>query len=141
MGIRRCHHRRVSLSHHHVSIFVGAAARSAAFATAAIVAAMTPKHHSCPHLNCQRSGITIPPPLLSSLSLLPSSLSNPPHTSDTIVDVDNLARLICAAPGGSQPDPRRHQCQGTRGPLTDNNQLKATAEEGAGLQWWWLWQW
>ena len=40
MGIRRCHHRRVSLSHHHVSIFVGAAARSAAFATAAVVAAI-----------------------------------------------------------------------------------------------------
>jgi hypothetical protein len=38
---------------------------------------------------------------------------HPPCATDAIVDVNDMARLVCAAPGGSRPDPQRHQCQGT----------------------------
>ena len=38
---------------------------------------------------------------------------HPPGAGDAIVDVEDVARLVRAAPEVSRPDPRRHQRQGT----------------------------
>jgi hypothetical protein len=111
-----CHHCRcrgdVSLPHHHVTFFVIAAAVTVAFATVAVVAAIPAE---APQLSSPQSSTLrdCRPSAVVDGVVVVVVVVHPPHAADAIVDVDDVARLVCAAPGGSRPDPQRHQRQGT----------------------------
>ncbi len=114
---RCCRRGDVSLPHHHVSFFVVAAAVTVAFATVAVVAAITVKvqqlslPQSSTRGDCRPSAVV--DGVVVVVVIVVVVVVHPPHATDAIVDVDDLACLVRAASGGSRPDPQRHQRQGT----------------------------
>ena len=107
----------VPLPHHHVSFFVVAGAVTVAFATVAVIAAIAAK---APQLSSPQSstlGDCRPSAVIDGVVfivvIIVVVVVHPPCAADAIVDVNDVACLVCTAPGGSWLDPRQHQCQGT----------------------------
>ena len=100
----------MSLPHHHVSFFVVAAAVTVAFATVAVVAAIAAEapQLSLPQLSTlgDHRPSAIVDGIVVVVVIVVIVVVHPPHTTDAIIDVDNVPCLVCAAPGGSRPDPR-----------------------------------
>ena len=119
----------MSLSHHHVSFVVVATAVAVAIAAVNTEAPQLSSPQSST-LKDRHPSVIIVGVIVVVLVVV---VVHPPCTANAIADVDNVAPLVRAAPGGSWLYPQQHQRQCTQGPPTDNNQLKVAVEEGAGL--------
>ena len=91
------------LSHHHVSFFVVAAAVTVAFATVAVVSAIAAE---APQLSLPQSSTlrdfrpsAVVDGVVVVVVIVVDVVFHPPRAADAIVDVDDVARLVCAAPG------------------------------------------
>jgi hypothetical protein len=113
----RCHCRGdVSLPHHHVSFFVVAVAVTVAFATVAVVAAIAAKTLQLSSPQSSMLKDCCPSAVVDGIVVIVIGIvvvDHPPHATDAILDVDDVAHIVCLALGGSWPDPRPHQRQGT----------------------------
>ena len=91
------------LPHHHVSFFVVAVAITAAFATVAVVAAIAAEapQLSLPHSlmleDCRPSAI-VDGVVVIVVIIIVVTVVHPPRAADAIVDVNDVACLIRAAP-------------------------------------------
>ncbi len=104
----------VSLSHHHVFFFVVAPAVAVTFATVAVVAAVVAKApqlslslpQSLPLGYCRPSAVVDGVLIIVIIVVIGVIVVvHPPCAADAIIDVNKVAHLVHAAPGGSRPDP------------------------------------
>ena len=97
------------LSHHHVSFFVLAAAVAVTFATVVViadVAARAPQFSlpQSPMLGNRRPSAIVDGVIIVIVNIV-VVIVHLPRAADAIINIDDNARLVHSALGGSRPDP------------------------------------